>query len=766
MSPSAHTKTRARSRILIWSTALVTVLLASIIGSLFGPSARPHTTAAASSATLMPGGRAATQWPIHIVQDVAPPARPAPEPPHPPGATPSPEGSSSPTLPTSPLPAPHSPAAGGPVPNSATPPNAGPNPSAGSGTGAGPTAPADSDAGAAAPWWDIKAQTAAAINSWLSGVVVGAMTPIAQVGGSLLDPRRLTGITTLEQLWENSRAVANGLFGLLVLVGAVVVAGHETVQTRWALKQIAPRIAFGFLAVNLSWTVITTAIGAATALAVAVAGNGMTPGQILTAVLTASLAGGPIFTVILQITLVVVAVALVISLVVVGVLLMLLTITAPLALCLHALPQTEQIAYQWWRAIAATLSIPVLQGLILALLARVVLQPAGYGLLGIPTLATGAGNLLNLIVTLALLWLMVTVPGRMWRLATGRPRGRGLIRGLVKTALGVAAVSGLGGPVGAVLGLAAGGRSRRTGAAMWSLLGATRATHTNPTSPTVAAGATRTPSHAPRRGATAARGIGRRPAGPAGARTRRGGTHAGGQAGPPPSPGTGPAATGRGGSARPTTPGTAPAGGRGGSARRGGGATGVWSRIRQTGRGQLILPLPGLRRVPPPRRIALTGPDAPAASDRSGIGRRGQQLSFFSRERLLGQPRRPRGGQLALPLDVTASPRPPRPTTPPPTHGQHPSSGMGRQLSLLSPTALRAEPVLGTDGQYRLPIHLTRTYRPPHMPPAPTPAPPVARPGSPGWQIALPPYPLARPLRHLRSRPPGIGGNGDPDPKP
>jgi hypothetical protein len=174
-------------------------------------------------------------------------------------------------------------------------------------------------------------------------------------------------------------------------------------------------------------------------LAVAVAGNGMTPGQILTAVLTASLAGGPIFTVILQITLVVVAVALVICLVVVGVALMLLTVTAPLALCLHALPQTERIAYLWWRAIAATLAIPVLQGLILALLARVVLQPGGYGLLGIPTLATGAGNLLNLLVTCALLWLMVTLPGRMWRLGTGRPRGGGLVRGLVKTALGAAA---------------------------------------------------------------------------------------------------------------------------------------------------------------------------------------------------------------------------------------------------------------------------------------------------------------------------------------
>ena len=638
--------------------------------------------------------------------------------------------------------------------------------SAGDGGGAG-------DGSGSAPWWDIKAQTAQAIDSWLSGVVAGAMAPVAQLAGSLLDPHRIIGISALAQLWGNSRAVANGLFGLLVLIGAVVIAGHETVQTRWALKQIAARIVLGFLAANLSWTVITAGITGAAALSVAVAGNGMTPGQILTQVLTATLAGGPIFTIILQLVLVVVAVALVICLVVIGVLLMLLTVTAPLALSLHALPQTEQIAYLWWRALAATLAIPVLQGLILALLARVVLQPGGYGLLGIPNVLTGAGNLVNLLVTLALLWVMVSLPTRMWRIATGRGgrRGGGPVRGLVRTALGLAALSGIGGPIAATLGrAAAGGRGLRTGRALFSMLAA------NTSTPTAA---TRT--------ATAGRRRPRPNAGPAAvnpwARVYQTGS---GQlilplpgirrVTPPrrtPNPTGSPTATAASTPARRVPTGRQLA---------------LFSRndllpTPRLGRdGQYELPLeltPTTTPAPGDRPGGTSSPSAgPPARTRPGSGGRGgQQRGLFSRERLLGQPRRPRGGQLALPLDLTASPPPPRPPTPRSSAAQATGArraGIGRQLSLFSPTELRAQPaarpVAGPDGQYRLPIRLTPTPATPSPPtrpalPAPTPTPaPTARPGAPrsgplGRQTALPAHPLARPRRRTRFRPTSRPGN-------
>jgi hypothetical protein len=591
------------------------------------------------------------------------------------------------------------------------------------------------------------------------------MAPVAQLAGSLLDPHRLIGISALAQLWGNSRAVANGLFGLLVLIGAVVIAGHETVQTRWALKQIAPRIVLGFLAANLSWTVITTGITGAAALSVAVAGNGMTPGQILTQVLTATLAGGPIFTIILQLVLVVVAVALVICLVVIGVLLMLLTVTAPLALSLHALPQTEQIAYLWWRALAATLAIPVLQGLILASLARVVLQPGGYGLLGIPTPLTAAGNLVNLLVTLALLWVMVTLPTRMWRIATGRGgrRGGGPVRGLVRTALGLAALSGIGGPIAATLGrAAAGGRGLRTGRALFSMLAANQSAPTSTTR-------------------TTARRRPRPNAGPAAANPLARVYQTGSGQLILPLPGIRRVTAAR---RAPNPTGSPTATAASTRARRGptGRQLALFSRndllhTPRLGRdGQYELPLELIPTTPEPgaRPGGTSSPSAgPLARTRPGSGGRGgQQRGLFSRQRLLGQPRRPRGAQLALPLDLTASPPPPRPPTPqsPTTRSSAARAagarraGTGRQVSLFSPAELRAQQaarsVAGPDGQYRLPIRLTptpATQSPPTRPAPPAPTPtqaPTARPGAPrGGQTALPAHPLARPRRRTRSRP-------------
>jgi hypothetical protein len=598
-------------------------------------------------------------------------------------------------------------------------------------------------------WWDVKAQAAAAINSWLAGVVSGALTPIAQVGGSLLDPDRITGLTQLQQLWGNSRAVANGLFGLLVLLGAVVVSTHESVQTRWALKQIGPRLALGFVAANMSWTVITAAVTFASALAVAVAGNGMAPGQILTQVLIAALSGGPIFAVILQITLLVTAAALIISLIVVGVGLMLLTVTAPLALCLHALPQTEQIAFGWWRALAATLAIPTLQGLILALLARVVLQPGGYGLLGIPSVVTGAGNLLNLIVTIALLWLMLKVPSRMWRLATGRPaRGGGRVRGLVKTALGVAALAGLGGPVGAGLGAAGGGgRALRAGRTLLSLLGS--APHPQPT-PT--RGRPR-PAAVRGRAGTGGGGVG------PWARVRQ---TPGGQLilplpglrrVPPP--------------LRNTAPATAVTQ-RARGPRRRGRQLALYTRnqllgVPNLGRdGQYELPL-DLTPVSPTNTASAreggaaggrVAPSVEATSPRRGrrgSGSAGRQLILFSRNQLLGVPGR-NDGESARPPDLNhtssvSTHRPhPRPSTPMgggTGAGQH-RLVVGQQTRLFSRAQLRDEPVLGPDGQYRLPIHLARTYRRP--PPAADAVPAPSSAADPG-QLALPPHVLVRTRR-------------------
>jgi hypothetical protein len=52
---------------------------------------------------------------------------------------------------------------------------------------------------------------------------------------------------------------------------------HQTLQTSWTVKEIAPRIVVGFVAANLSMTGITGAVTFANALAATLAGPQVTP---------------------------------------------------------------------------------------------------------------------------------------------------------------------------------------------------------------------------------------------------------------------------------------------------------------------------------------------------------------------------------------------------------------------------------------------------------------------------------------------------------
>jgi hypothetical protein len=540
-----------------------------------------------------------------------------------------------------------------------------------------------------------------AINAWLSGLVSGAVGPAVQTAGALMDPARLTDTGALHQLWADSRAIANTLFVLFVLAGAVMVLGFETVQSRYAIKQIAPRLVMGWLAANLSWPLITTATQLAAGLAVAVAGTTVHPADILSQLVVAATSDGPTFMVILAGVVAVLALVLTLTLIVITALLLGLTALAPLALCLHALPHTEAIAWCWWRAFTGALSVPTLHALLLALLARVLLTPGGLavGVFGLPIGPLAPGSLLNMLVVIALLYLMIKIPGWVLRGATGAAGRRGgLLRGLLSSVVLTAGLGALGVPIPAA-GLASRGvglLGSRSGLAALGLRAATSARRPTST-PTTTATATSTRS---------ARGS--RTAAPPSAR---------------------PART-RGGASRAAPASGAPA------------HADPYVRVQVARGGQLLLPLPGLthrRPTPPPA----------------------------------GTPRPPRHSP-ASPAPATAA-----------TAGGSGQRRVGRQLSLPLGTGWpEHRPVLGRDGQYRLPIRAPRTAQTP--PAQSTPArstTSAARPGAggadrrPPWEIRRPgpgqlPLPLIwpprprRPAQHAGGHPPAPSnpthtGNGE-----
>ena len=64
----------------------------------------------------------------------------------------------------------------------------------------------------------------------------------------------------MQPLWATSLAIADACYVLLVLIGGVIVMSHETLQTSYSAKEIAPRLVTGFLAANLSMVLMTRAV--------------------------------------------------------------------------------------------------------------------------------------------------------------------------------------------------------------------------------------------------------------------------------------------------------------------------------------------------------------------------------------------------------------------------------------------------------------------------------------------------------------------------
>ena len=108
---------------------------------------------------------------------------------------------------------------------------------------------------------DFTCYVTSAITGWFASLVRSAVNPLlVLIGQSALSTPQPGAIPAVHTMWVTSLAVADACYVLLVLAGGILVMGHESVQTSWTLKEIAPRIVLGFLGANLSMAVISQAI--------------------------------------------------------------------------------------------------------------------------------------------------------------------------------------------------------------------------------------------------------------------------------------------------------------------------------------------------------------------------------------------------------------------------------------------------------------------------------------------------------------------------
>ncbi|TKG60379.1 type IV secretion system protein [Prauserella endophytica] len=280
------------------------------------------------------------------------------------------------------------------------------------------------------------------IDSFFRSVVTDALNPLLELlGQTLLTTPEPSSLPSVGQLWTESWQILLTAYVIIVLIAGMVVMGYETLQTRYTIKEIGPRVVIGFLAGTLSLFLATKTIQIANALAHAVMGSGVSPeaaGKALTDMVLNALNGGGLWLIFIGLALAVMIIVLLVTFIVRVMVTILLIAAAPIALMWHALPHTEGIAHAWWKAFGGVLAIQVGQSLALVVALRVFFAPGGFTVFG-PTL----NGLVNLLMCLALMWVLIKIP--FWCLRPVSGGGRSMLGSLVRGAIAYKTMGLLGG---------------------------------------------------------------------------------------------------------------------------------------------------------------------------------------------------------------------------------------------------------------------------------------------------------------------------------
>ncbi|WP_436778216.1 hypothetical protein [Yinghuangia sp. YIM S09857] len=279
--------------------------------------------------------------------------------------------------------------------------------------------------------FDIVGMVVNAVTGLLGKLVEDAAQPLLDMlGKTLLATPDPSANPSVRNVWETSLAITAGIYGLFILAGGVTVMAYESVQTRYAAKQIGPRLITSFLVAAASMELMHHAVAISNAVAQDILGEGV-DGRGLVAKLFNPLTGG-LFLLLLVVVQFAVVVAVLLSFMVRTALVMLLAACAPLALACHASPATEGLARLWWRAFGGCLAIQLAQAVTLIVGVRTLYGQGDGSPFGFPT-ASGLGAVL---AGLALFYILFKTPSWATRIifqSAPRRSGGGLLRQGMRT---------------------------------------------------------------------------------------------------------------------------------------------------------------------------------------------------------------------------------------------------------------------------------------------------------------------------------------------
>ncbi|WP_158220834.1 hypothetical protein [Kineosporia sp. R_H_3] len=291
----------------------------------------------------------------------------------------------------------------------------------------------------------------------------------------------VTGLPQVAAVSGRALAIVNTGFVVVIMTVGIVVMTRDTVQSRYGLAELAPRMVIGLVAANFAPPICQAITTTANALVEALTGQGIASERSLAALLRVVTGALTNPASALLVTLIGLTIDVLLALLLVGwiarfVALIVAVGVAPAALACHALPWTEPIAQAWWRTMGGLSITVVLQAVALNTSLAIFLDPAAnlpsYGMPSDPT------GLFNLFIVAVLLYATVRIPALVRRQLTpgGRPN-------LVGTILRFVVVQQL---------------TRGLGTGLRTAFGAGRLAKSRPPGPSRGSGGTGGPS--PRRG--------------------------------------------------------------------------------------------------------------------------------------------------------------------------------------------------------------------------------------------------------------------------
>lgn len=260
------------------------------------------------------------------------------------------------------------------------------------------------------PWWDLPGRSMWWLKKLLAQMIAWALEPVFGAMEILFTTPELDKNERVKTLWSFSLGIGDAALIVFALAAAGVVMTSGSFEGVYSAKELMPRILGAAAASNLSFFALGQMISWSNALSRGFLRAASDPSAIhplpfigkVTEIVLSALAAKT-FLLLLAVVVVGEAVFLIAQFVIRIIVLVLLAVSAPLLLVTYSLPQSETLARVWWRATFASLGIPVIQSLLVAMAFRIFW--AGDGFLGF----FAGSAFIDLMFVVCLMYLLIKV---------------------------------------------------------------------------------------------------------------------------------------------------------------------------------------------------------------------------------------------------------------------------------------------------------------------------------------------------------------------